>query len=344
MTRPKIRLAHVPTPLERPDRLAEAMGIDLWVKRDDATGGAEAGNKVRKLEYLAADAIACGADTLVTCGGVQSNHARATALIAARLGMRAVLYLRATSLHDDDDGRGGPPTDEHAPCVGNVMLDQLAGAELRMITVASYRRRGEIMARAAAELGGEGRKPYVIPEGGSNALGALGYVDAMGEVRCQLDAGEAGGDRFDVIVHACGSGGTAAGVALGAGRFDVAAQTRAMAVCDDEKYFEGVIGPIIGECRRIDARLGEPAPWRVDGRAKGPAYAQSSPEQLARMAAATRLSGLIFDPVYTGKALCGLWQMCDAGELKGKRVLFIHTGGLPGLLADPKIVGPLRGS
>ncbi len=341
--RAKIRLAHVPTPLERHARLGAALGCDLWVKRDDATGGAEAGNKVRKLEYLAADAAASGADTLITCGGVQSNHARATALVAARLGMRSLLFLRTS------DGR--------APVAGNVLLDRLAGAELRLITPDEYRRRAEIMQGAADELGAGGRRAYVIPEGGSNGLGALGYVDAMAEVRRQLD-GEGGGDAsvplrgfptadeeragpasrvpcaFDVVVHACGSGGTAAGVALGAAAHGVAREARAMAVCDDEAYFTRVIGGIVDECRALEPSLGAPARWIVDARAKGPAYAVSSAEQRVRMVEATRLSGLVFDPVYTGKALCGLWQACDAGDLRGARVLFLHTGGLPGLLAQ----------
>jgi D-cysteine desulfhydrase len=190
------------------------------------------------------------------------------------------------------------------------------------------------MNAAADELRARGARPYVIPEGGSNGLGALGYVEAMAEVRRQLDLGLAGGRPFDVIVHACGSGGTAAGVALGAMRYEVAEEVRAVAVCDDAPTFERIIEGIIGEARSLDPRLARSADLVVDDRGKGPAYAVSSTEQRKRIVDAARLSGLALDPVYTGKALARLWDLADSGELSGKRVLFLHTGGLPGLLAQ----------
>jgi len=320
----RLHLAHLPTPIQKPERLAKAMGLDLWIKRDDMTAGAEAGNKVRKLEFLLAEAVERGADTVITCGGIQSNHARATALCAASLGMRALVFLRTTE----------PDLDPaHAKLVGNVLLDKLVGAEIRLITPAMYRDRSALMAAAAEELRAAGQRPYVIPEGGSNGLGSLGYVEAMAEVRGQLDAGAAGGKAFDVIVHACGSGGTAAGVALGASRYGIAPEVRPMAVCDDAATFTQVIDRIMGEASALAPELLAPAKVLVDDRAKGPAYAVSTGEQRARMIEAARLSGLIFDPVYTGKALSGLWAL-GRGELAGARVLFLHTGGLPGLLAQ----------
>jgi D-cysteine desulfhydrase len=322
---PRLALAHTPTPLVQPKRLAESLGIDLWVKRDDATGGAEAGNKIRKLELLLAHALAEGADTVITCGGIQSNHARATALMAASLGLRAILYLRTKD-------PAAP-----APLEGNVLLDRLAGAEIRLITPEQYQERDRIMAEAASALATAGRKAYVVPEGGSNGRGALGYVLAMGEVRAQLVAGVAGGGAFDVIVHACGSGGTAAGVALGAAHHGVAREVRAMAVCDDSAYFEAVIARIVAEARALAPELGEPAKLVVDDREKGPAYAVSTAEQRALMIRVARESGLILDPVYTGKAFAGLVRLVGSaarGELAGARVLFLHTGGLPGLLAQ----------
>lgn len=326
----RLDLAHLPTPIQRPRRLAEALGVDLWVKRDDMTGGAESGNKIRKLEFLLAEAAALSADTVITCGGIQSNHARATAICAASLGMRALLFLRTTGESLDPKA---------APLSGNVLLDKLVGAELRLITPTTYRDRGAVMAAAAEELRAAGRRPYVIPEGGSNGLGSLGYVEAMAEVRRQLDQGIAGGAPFDVIVHACGSGGTAAGVALGAARYGVASEVRTMAVCDDAPTFEQVIERIIGEARALEPSLGAPARLIVDDRAKGPAYAVSTADQRRRVIEAARLSGLIFDPVYTGKAFAGLWDLArgeggKGGPLAGARVLFLHTGGLPGLLAD----------
>lgn len=321
----RLPLAHLPTPLVKPARLAHALGVDLWVKRDDATLGAEAGNKIRKLEFLLADALDHGADTVVTCGGLQSNHARATALLAASLGLHAVLFLRTTE-PDLDPARVRPE--------GNVLLDRMAGAEIRPITPELYRERDRVMDEAAAELRAAGRVPYVIPEGGSNGLGALGYVHAMAEVRKQLDLGLAGGKPFDLVVHACGSGGTAAGVALGAARWGVAGEVRAMAVCDDAPTFEERIAGIVKEARAIDPTLGAPARLVVDDHAKGPAYAVSTPEQRRRIVEVARLSGLALDPVYTGKAFAGLWDLAERGALPGQRVLFLHTGGLPGLLAQ----------
>lgn len=320
----RLSLAHLPTPLQRPERLARALGLDLWIKRDDMTGGAEAGNKIRKLEYLLAAAVAEGADTLITCGGLQSNHARATALLAASLGLGAVLFLRTSD----------PALDSaKAPLEGNVLLDRLVGAEIRLISPKTYRDRNAVMAAAAAELRAAGKKPYVIPEGGSNGLGSLGYVEAMAEIRRQLDQGLADGKPFDVIVHACGSGGTAAGVALGAAAHGVAAEVRAMAVCDDQATFEAIIARIISEARELEPTLTGLARLIVDDRAKGPAYAISTPEQRRGIVDAARLSGLILDPVYTGKAFFGLTELArDA--LQGARVLFLHTGGLPGLLAQ----------
>lgn len=320
----RITLAHLPTPIQRPARLAEALDIDLWVKRDDMTGGAEAGNKLRKLEFLLAEALARGADTVITCGGLQSNHARATALAAASLGLRALLFLRVKG------GKGAP---EGAKLEGNLLLDRMVGAEIRLITEAEYQDRSAVMAAAEEELRAAGRCAYVIPEGGSNGLGALGYVEAMAEVRQKLDAGEAGGAPFDVIVHACGSGGTAAGILLGAARYGVAAEVRPMAVCDDAPTFERIITRIAGEAQSLAPGLEATARLRVDDRARGPAYGVSTPAQRQEMIFAARLSGLVLDPVYTGKAFAGLCELAR-GELKGARVLFIHTGGLPGLLAQ----------
>jgi D-cysteine desulfhydrase len=328
--RRRLALAHLPTPLQRPARLAARMGIDLVVKRDDMTGGAEAGNKIRKLEFLLGDALEQGADTVITCGGIQSNHARATALLAASLGLRTILFLRVPA--DQLEG-GAPDPRKHAPPVGNVLLDRMAGAELRLITPEQYEDRYAVMAAAASELEAAGLRPYVIPEGGSNGLGALGYVEAMAEVRRQLDLGLAGGRPFDVIVHACGSGGTAAGVALGAARYEVAAEVRAVAVCNDARTFEVVTEHIMSEARALDPSLGAPARLIIDDTAKGPAYAVSTPAQRRLIIEVARLSGLVLDPVYTGKAFAALWEQA-AGPLQGKRVLFLHTGGLPGLLAQ----------
>jgi D-cysteine desulfhydrase len=191
------------------------------------------------------------------------------------------------------------------------------------------------MDAAQHELRAVGRNAYVIPEGGSNGLGALGYVDAMREVREQLDAGFAGGPAvFDAVVHACGSGGTAAGVALGASLWNVAHRVVAIAVCDDRAYFENVTRRIVTEARTLAATLVEPATLTIEDRFKGPAYGVASSEQIRFIVDVAGRCGLILDPVYSGKALFGLAQL----ETKPARALFIHTGGLPGLLAQPEAV------
>jgi D-cysteine desulfhydrase len=289
----------------------------VWIKRDDATGGAEAGNKIRKLEFLLADALRKGAKTVLTCGGLQSNHARATALTCAELGLRCVLFLRVS----DPQKAAREPL----PSVGNVLLDRLAGAEIRFVSPDEYRDRTALMQRAAGEL----ESAYVIPEGGSNGLGALGYVEAMREVRSQREG------TVDVVAHACGSGGTAAGVAIGAKLFDVARSAWAFAVCDDRAYFEQTIRRIADEARALDTTLPDLERLVVDDRAKGPAYAVMSNEQKAFLVEVSRKTGLVLDPVYTGKALWGVAKAIERGEIaRGAEVLFLHTGGLPGLLAQ----------
>ena len=335
-TRKRLFLVHGPTPVERRPALDELVGAKVWIKRDDATGGAEAGNKIRKLEFLLADALARGAEVVITCGGLQSNHARATALACARLGLRAVLYLRVP-----DPARAASDVD----VTGNVLLDRLAGAEICFISPAEYRERGAIMEHARRELEAEGAPAYVVPEGGSNGLGSLGYVEAMREVRQQIDLGlcedlpmtEGSLAGFDVVAHACGSGGTAAGVALGAARFEVARQTWAFAVCDDREYFEKTISRIASEARGFDPSLPvlSASALVIDDRAKGPAYAVMDAEQKHFLAQVARKTGLILDPVYSGKALWGVARAVERGEISADaNVLFIHTGGLPGLLAQ----------
>jgi D-cysteine desulfhydrase len=324
----KLRLAHVPTPLQRVAALDTVVGCELWVKRDDMTGGAEAGNKIRKLEYLLAEARNQGADTVITCGGVQSNHARATAILSRQLGMQPVLMLRTV------DGRAPA-----VPWHGNLMLAGLLGAELRFITKAQYLERDRLLEELAGELRRSGRRPYVIPEGGSCGLGALGYVDAMAEVRGQLDAGSrergqvAPPGRFDAVVHACGSGGTAAGISIGAALHDVADLAVAVAVCDDSAYFSERVRTIHAELEALLPELvRSQVPLHIVDDYKGPEYGVASPEQTAFIAEVAGVSGLILDPVYSGKALFGLARLAP----KPARVLFIHTGGLPGLLAEPQ--------
>jgi D-cysteine desulfhydrase len=315
---PRLVLANLPTPIVHFDALDALVGSEVWVKRDDATAGAEAGNKIRKLQYLLAEARARRSRVVITCGGLQSNHARATAVAARGLGIRPVLFLRTDRAPE-------------LPYQGNLLLCHLLGAEIHFIDAAQYANRDALMAEFAERCGQRGESAYVIPEGGSNGLGALGYLDAMAEVRMQLDARrEAYPSTFAAVVHACGSGGTAAGCVLGAGHHAIADEVIAMAVCDDRSYFEQRIAAIIAETARYLPRPLRNAQLRVVDAYKGPAYGEASPEQLDFIAAVARASGLLLDPVYSGKALYGLAQLAQ----KPQRVLFLHTGGLPGLLAQ----------
>jgi len=305
-----VSLARLPTPIQPLPRLSDRLGVDLRVKRDDLTGTGLSGNKVRKLEYLVADALDRGADTLVTCGGAGSNHCRATAVVAARQGLRCAVLLRTPD--------GVPPPE---PWTGNLLLVRMLGAEARFVTPATYRDYDGMFAAAVADLEVLGRRPYVVPEGGSNALGSRGYADAFSEVLADWP-------EADSVVCAMGSGGTAAGLVLGR-RAAGGAGPRPVAVnvCNDAPFFR----------RRLAAILGDPAEEDLtilDG-FKGRGYARSSPGELTLIADVARTEGLLLDPVYTGKAFRGLVQtLHDLPDLLGERVLFLHTGGIYGLFEE----------
>lgn len=311
-------LARTPTPLEPLARLGADHGLDLWVKRDDLTGTELSGNKVRKLGFLAAEALERGADTLLTCGAVTSNHARATALVAARLGLRSHLLLRGVPQH--------PPE-------GNLLLDRYVGAEVTYLTPEGWRERDLRLGALAEAQRAQGRRPYVIPEGGSNALGSLGYVLAVQELLAQ-----AADLRVDVrrLVHATGSGGTTAGLALGcavAGRPDI--DVLGVAVCDDRATFvprvEAILDQAVG-LWYVDADLRAAARFEIVEGYQGLGYARTTPAEMDALAAVARREGLLLDPVYTGKAFLGLLGLARQGRFTGPgATVFVHTGGLFGL-------------
>jgi D-cysteine desulfhydrase len=314
---PRVPLARLPTPLERSPRLGARLGLELLYKRDDLTGLELSGNKARKLELLVADAEAAGADVLVTCGGVQSNHCRATAFAAARRGLGAVLLLRTV------DPAAPPPPE------ANSFLDRLAGAEVRHVSHEQYRRRAEVMEAVAAELRARGRRPYVIPEGGSSALGSLGYVLAVAELWRQLPDEWRSGPV--TIAYAAGSGGTGAGIELGL-RLVGWREARAIgfAVCNDARYFRETIASLCAEARRRWPRLPEvPAgEIEVDDRFIGPGYAEATEDGLELIRTAAREDGVLLDPVYTGKAMLGLAARArEPGGLASRRAVLVHTGG-----------------
>jgi D-cysteine desulfhydrase len=321
----RVNLARTGTPLQPLPRTSEALGVEVLVKRDDLTGAELSGNKVRKLEFLLAEAQDQGADVVVTCGGEQSNHCRATALAAARIGLGSVLILRT-------DDPANPPA-----ATGNILLDRLAGAELRWISRPDWARRGELLAAEAERLRAAGKKPYVIPEGGSNALGSWGYVVAAEELATDLSTLPA---KPTTIAYACGSGGTGAGLVLGArmaGLTDRGVRVAGVNVCDDRDYFVQAIGRICADFRDRWSFAPAIAPADielVDGHV-GLGYAKSRPEELATIRDLCRRDGLVLDPVYTGKAFHGLVTELAADPRRfGERLVFLHTGGIFGLFGD----------
>jgi D-cysteine desulfhydrase len=321
----RLSLARLPTPLVHLPRTSAVLGVELYFKRDDLTGVELSGNKVRKLEFLLAEARAQGADTIITCGGAQSNHCRAAALAAAGLGLRTVLLLRTA-----DPAR--PP----AP-VGNVILDRLAGAEIIWVTAAEYARRDEIFEREVARLRAAGHVPYVIPEGGSNALGAWGYVAAAEELAADLAALR---PAPTTIVYACGSGGTGAGLVIGARWLDFASQGIRVAgfnVTDTSEHFVAAIHAITAafdERHGTDTRIAQSEIEIIDGYV-GAGYGKADPAELALIRDIARREGILLDPVYSGRAFYGMWKEIERDRARfGERVVFVHTGGIFGLLAE----------
>ena len=320
----RLDLARTPTPLEPLSRLSDRLGVELYLKRDDLTGVELTGNKVRKLEFLLADALAKGSDTVLTCGAAQSNHARATAIAAAKLGLKSRLLLRTRN-------PANPP-----PITGNIVLDRLVGAEIVWLTFEEYGRRAEMLEREAQLLRGSGKTPYIIPEGGSNALGAWGYVRMAEELVKDLEDCQGEGDRDTTIVHAIGSGGTTAGLVLGVKLVGLKAQVVGINVCNDKKYFMEVVGKIcntaianyhleVSVSPREDIHI-------VDGYV-GEGYGKANVQVLSLLVELARTEGIILDPVYTGKAFNGMTQELKRNpNIFGDRIVFVHTGGIFGLL------------
>ncbi len=319
---PRYRLGHFPTPLERLDRLSAALaGPEIWIKRDDCTGLASGGNKTRKLEFLLAAAVSEGADTLVTQGATQSNHVRQTAAAACRAGLdcHALLERRVTNQGVDYE------------TAGNVLLDNMMDCTI------DFRPEGLDMnaeAEALAEtLRSEGRKPYVIPGGGSNPVGALGYAACAEELVGQADAA---GLRIDHIVHATGSAGTQAGLLAGLFAMNAPIPVTGFSVrAPRERQIDNVHALAVRTSELIGARGDLPREMVVahDDQV-GPGYGQPTEAMVEGMLLLARLEGILLDPVYSGKGFAGLLSMIRNGDFKkGERVVFLHTGGSVALFA-----------
>ena len=314
----RIELANLPTKIEKLDRLSKQLcGPNIYIKRDDYTGTEISGNKIRKLEFSIKEALDLGCDYLITCGGIQSNHARATVAAAVKMGMRSGLVLRGKEETEID---------------GNLFINKLLGADIRFITPEDYsNRRMEIMEELKKEMEGKGFIPYIIPEGASNGIGSFGYFKAMDEIMAQE---KEMGIQFDGIFIAVGSGGTHAGLLLGSKILKSRAQIYGINVCDDEKYFKNTINEILIESNKyldIDIQFDKSEINIIDGYV-GLGYALSTPVELEFINELAKLEGVILDPVYTGKGMYGLTQEIKKGRFNEfKNILFIHTGGLFGL-------------
>ncbi len=316
---PRFRLAALPTPLEEARRLAEALGGPrILVKRDDLTGLAFGGNKTRKLEYLVADARAQDADTLITAGAAQSNHCRQTAAAARKAGMRCVLVLSRS---------------EHNELQGNLLLDALLDAEVRMFEGGAGYDAGAAMAEVAYELRRAGRRPYVIPVGGSNGLGALGYAQLVFELQAQLLER---GQSADYVYVSSGSGGTQGGLLLGKRMFS--APYEVVGVSPGGRA-EGVRRAAARAATDGAARLGLGWVFAADevvvhDEYVGPGYAVPTPASNEAIRLFAQTEGLIVDPVYTAKAAAALIDHARRGLIRrDATVVFLHTGGQPALFA-----------
>ena len=319
---PRLSFGHYPTPIEELPRLRQLLGANaprVFIKRDDYTGPGFGGNKVRKLEYILAKAKADGADVAVSCGGVKSNHARVTAAMCARIGLRCVLVLNQAAVMYD----GLNPA--------SLVADQMYGAEI--IRVANREERIATMDAVTERLKTESHNVAVIPLGGSVPLGALGFVRAIGEAKAQLEAMNL---KPDYIFHSSSSGGTQAGIVSGLQLFGLNG-VRDIGVSPDDSSES-----IGGEVRRVIHGVGEMLGVELNDQVTvldeytGEGYGIPSPAGEEALAMLARAEGVVLDPVYTAKAMAALIDWVRAGKLgKDDTVLFWHTGGQLALFYSP---------
>ena len=314
----RVRIAQLPTPIQRLTRLSELFGgPEIYVKRDDLTGSAVSGNKIRKLEFTAAQALREKCDVLITCGGLQSNHARATAAVAAHLGLKSHLVL------------AGEPTDLPD---GNLFIDLLMGSKISYLPGKELDDLNEYMQELASTYAKKGLKAFIVPLGASDGIGAMGYVNAIKEMMTQF---KELGFTPDHILMPSGSGGTQAGLIIGKQIFGLSSNIVGINVRMNRSYFIQEIQRVFDEFRNIsgyDAGCHEHHIHITDGYV-GAGYAKTSVEEMRFIAKVAQTEGIILDTAYTGKAMYGLYREIKKKTFhKDQKVLFIHTGGLFGLL------------
>ena len=308
----RVRLAHLPTPLEAMERLTDELGGPrLLVKRDDCTGLALGGNKARKLEHLCAEALAAGCDTLVTGGGPQSNHVRMTTAAANRLGLGCHVALAGTAATRPS---------------GNLLLDQVLGAQLHFVGPVDYYELEAAIGAVVAHVADQGHRPFAIPVGGASVTGVVAYADAVDELYDQL-----GADSVDVIVVADGSGGTHAGLLAG-----INGRARVVGVdVGTRPDLDAVVPRLAAEAAARTGRLPPPSRADIDHDRFGSGYGAVTDTAVEAIELIGRLEGVVLDPVYTGKAMAGLLAAVRDGRIgSDETVVFWHTGGAPALFAD----------
>ena len=315
---PRIPLAQLPTPLQRLDRLSRDLGRNIWVKRDDLTHHSCSGNKIRKLEYLLAEAVNAGATHVITAGAVQSNHCRATAIAASSLGLQSELILRGAQ----------PATSE-----GNLLLSELVGAHCHFVDRETWRQLPDVFQLLETSLRGQSQTPYSIPIGGSNPLGVWGYARMMGELKQDLQ--DAGIDAAHVV-SAVGSGGTYAGILAGIGIHELThrCSTTGILVSDDKAYFDEKVSSDLARWTADYENSADLPSANFDDRFIAPGYGRANPEIFQLIHSLAKQEGLFLDPVYSGKAFFGMLQRMKEGLIEEDDVVFVHTGGLFGLMAQ----------
>jgi D-cysteine desulfhydrase family pyridoxal phosphate-dependent enzyme len=315
---PRVHLASLPTPLEEAARLSKALGGPrILIKRDDSTGLAMGGNKARKLEFLMGEALAKGVDVVLTTGAVQSNHARMTVAAANKLGIKTILVLRG---------------EEPKEVQGNLLLDRILGAEIRVVK-GDYDRTQREMESIAADLRGKGHAPMVIPVGGATPSGSLGYVTMMLELVSQLNEM---GLKATHLVHASGSGGTQAGLILGARALSTGMRIVGISVSRKRDLLREKVAGIADEASRLvqaDCRI-TANDVEVYDEYIGEGYGIPTKECVEAIRLLAETEGILLDPVYTGKAMAGLIDLVNKGKItREDTVVFLHTGGAPALFA-----------
>lgn len=325
----KLSLAKLPTAVEFLPKLSQEYEREIFIKRDDMTELVSSGNKIRKLEFLLADALRKDCKVVFTCGGIQSNHARATAHLAVKLGLKPVLFLRVPSpktITEQVISQKCETGEEQIPN-GNLLIDKLLGAELVTVSVEEYARIEEIYEEHRGRFEKNGMKVYTIPEGGSNSLGAMGYVMAAAELCTQLNLNE-----FDAIYCAVGSGGTYAGLLAGLRYIGYRVPVIGINVTkSSSEIFVHKILEIIDGLRKfgIDLSIVREDVNIIDDFC-GPAYAVPTEADLECIKHVASIEGIVLDPVYTAKTFRGMLE----SSKRGQKILFIHTGGLFGLFAQ----------